>query len=299
MVALGGLAGLGAGAVDAGMNIYAATHFNARTVNWLHACYGVGATVGPAIMAGVLIADRPWQWGYGIVGLWQGLLAVCFGLTRRWWLTVNALQGGSGPAPVCATSHGRTWRLPVVWWSMSVFFVYTGLEAAAGTWAFSLFHEARAMPIRTAGMWVSIYWGALTVGRLLAGVAVNIVPVRLFLRCCIVGIALGAMLIWLHPTYLLSCLGLTLMGLSSAPIFPSLIATTPARLGGAHTAHGVGLQIAAAVLGQSLVPSLVGVLARRLGLEIIGPSLLTAALLLLLLYEALMAMSLRPVRDDR
>jgi fucose permease len=130
-------------------------------------------------------------------------------------------------------------------------------------------------------------------------VAVNIVPVRLFLRCCIVGIALGAILIWLHPTYLLSCLGLTLMGLSSAPIFPSLIATTPARLGGAHTAHGVGLQIAAAVLGQSLVPSLVGVLARRLGLEIIGPSLLTAALLLLLLYEALMAMSLKPVRDDR
>ena len=298
MVALGGLAGLGAGAVDTGMNIYAATYFSARTVNWLHACYGVGATVGPAIMSGVLMANRPWQWGYGIVGLWQGLLAICFGFTRRWWLPVNPSQEPSGSASGCAASHGHTWRLPVMWWSMAVFFVYTGLEAAAGTWAFSLFHEARAIPIQTAGTWVSVYWGALTVGRLLAGMVVSIVPVRLFLRFCIVGIALGAMLLWLHLTSLLSCLGLALMGLSSAPIFPSLIATTPERLGSVHTAHGVGLQIAAAVLGQAFVPSLVGMLARYLGLEMIGPSLLAASLLLLLLYEVLTATRLKPVRDD-
>lgn len=297
MVALGGLAGLGAGAVDTGMNIYAATYFSARTMNWLHACYGVGATVGPAIMSGVLMANRPWQWGYGIVGLWQGLLAVCFGFTRRWWLPVNPLQEPSGSASGGAASHGHIWRLPVMWWSMAVFFVYTGLEAAAGTWAFSLFHEARAIPIQTAGTWVSVYWGALTVGRLLAGMVISIVPVRLFLRFCIVGMALGAMLLWLHLTSLLSCLGLALMGLSAAPIFPSLMATTPERLGSAHTAHGIGLQIAAAVLGQAFVPSLVGVLARHLGLEMIGPSLLAISLLLLLLYEVLTATHLKSVRD--
>ncbi|HET8677250.1 MAG TPA: MFS transporter, partial [Blastocatellia bacterium] len=37
VVALGALAGLGAGAIDAGLNIYAARHFSARVVNWLHA----------------------------------------------------------------------------------------------------------------------------------------------------------------------------------------------------------------------------------------------------------------------
>jgi hypothetical protein len=58
------------------------------------------------------------------------------------------------------------------------------------------------------------------------------------------------------------------------------------------------LQIAAAVLGQSLVPSCVGVLARHLGLEVIGLSLLTASLLLLLLYEVLTTTSLKPGRDD-
>ena len=174
---------------------------------------------------------------------------------------------------------------------MAVFFIYTGLEAAAGVWPYSLFTEARAIPISTAGMWVSVYWGGLTAGRLLSGIVVGFVPVRLLLRLCIVGIALGATLVWLQLADLFSFLGLALMGLSSAPVFPMLIATTPARLGDAHTANGVGFQIAAAVLGQSLLPAILGVLARNLGLEIVGPSLLIAAILLLALYETLMTTS--------
>jgi fucose permease len=86
-------------------------------------------------------------------------------------------------------------------------------------------------------------------------------------------------------------LGLVLIGFSSAPVFPTLIATTPARLGGAHTANGIGFQVAAAVLGQSLLPAVLGVLARNLGLEIVGLSLLSAAILLLALYEVLMTIS--------
>jgi len=88
-----------------------------------------------------------------------------------------------------------------------------------------------------------------------------------------------------------SCVGLALIGLALAPIFPSLIATTPERLGNAHTANGVGLQIAAAVLGQALLPGMLGMLARHLGLEMVGPALLAAALVLLVLYEIFMALS--------
>ncbi|MGH8066762.1 MAG: MFS transporter [Candidatus Entotheonellia bacterium] len=296
MVVLGLLAGLGAGAIDAGLNTYAATHFSPRSVNWLHACYGVGATIGPLIMTSVLMADRSWQWGYGMVGMWQLLLAACFGLTHQWWPPASASKGVPASAPVRAASSSSTLRLPVVWLSMAVFSIYTGLEAAAGVWPYSLFTEARAIPASTAGMWVGVYWGGLTAGRLLSGLAVGFMPVRLLLRFCIVGIALGATLVWLHLADLLSFLGLALMGLSSAPVFPTLIATTPARLGDAHTANGVGFQIAAAVLGQSLLPAVLGVLARNLGLEIIGPSLLTAAILLLALYEVLMTTSGKHLR---
>jgi fucose permease len=180
-----------------------------------------------------------------------------------------------------------------------VFFVYTGLEAAAGTWAYSLFTEARGVSVMTAGMWGSVYWGALTIGRLLAGVVVHVVSVPRLLRLCLLHLALGATLLWLNLTDTLSFLGLALMGLSCAPIFPCLIATTPQRLGEAHTANGVGLQVAAAVLGQSLLPSLVGVLARHHGLEVIGPALLASALGLLGLYEGLTAAGSRPVQAAR
>jgi fucose permease len=292
MVGLGLLAGLGAGAIDAGINTYAATHYNARTVNWLHACYGIGATSGPVMMTSVLSAGHPWQWGYGIVGVGQVIVAVCFGLTRTWWQpTVRTASPACAPSSVGVATSRSTLRLPLLWLSMAVFFVYTGLEAAAGAWVYSLFTEARAVTSSTAGLWVSIYWGSLTVGRLFSGVVVSFVPVSLLLRLCLITAALGAVLIWSPLTTLGSCLGLAWMGMSLAPIFPSLIATTPARLGDGHTANGVGLQIAAAVLGQSLLPALVGVLAHHLGLEIVGPALCTAAVVLLTLYELLMALS--------
>jgi fucose permease len=297
LVALGLLTGLGAGAIDAGLNTYAATHHSARTVNWLHAFYGLGATSGPVLMTSVLGAGLPWQWGYGIVGLGQLVLAGCFGLTRQWWPAATAPLQPQGPAPSPLALSRSTLRLPVVWLSMAVFFLYTGLEAAAGMWPYSLFTEARAIPMSTAGTWVSLYWGVFTVGRLIAGMAASFVPVQRLLRYCIMGMAGGAALIWLHPTSLLSLLGLAMLGLSAAPIFPSLIATTPERLGNAHTPNGVGFQIAAAVLGQSLVPSLVGVLARHFGLETVGPVLLAAALLLLVLYEGLIITGAKQVHE--
>jgi fucose permease len=291
MVVLGTLAGLGAGAIDAGLNTFAAIRFSARTVNWLHACYGVGAASGPVIMTSVLAASGRWQHGYAIVGGAQLLLALCFALTRRWWPTTGSAPSRAPSAAAPSRSSVDTLRRPVVWMSMAVFFVYTGVEAAAGTWAYSLFTEARGLAMHTAGMWVSVYWAALTAGRLLSGVVVSAVSVERLLRGCMIGIVLGAGLVWLNVTTLSSCLGLGLMGLASAPIFPSLISTTPARLGAAHTAHGVGFQIAAAVLGQSLLPATVGVVARSFGLESVGAVLFTAALVLLAAHEALTALA--------
>ncbi len=297
VVAFGLVAGLGAGAIDTGLNTYAANHFSARLVNWLHACYGLGATLGPLIMTSVLAAGRRWQMGYVIVGLAQLVLAICFGATHKLWSDKSKAVGlaPEGSSSVKKTSSASptspisTLRLPITWLSIALFFLYTGIEAATGAWAYSLFTEGRAIPAMTAGTWVSIYWGAFTAGRIISGFVIEFVPRRLFLRGCIIGMIGGALLTWIHLTNLLSFIGLALMGLAAAPIFPSLIASTPERLGERHTANGVGFQIAAAVLGQSLLPSLIGVLARNFGWEIIAPALLTAAMLLLVIYEMLMA----------
>ncbi|NUO79321.1 MFS transporter [candidate division KSB1 bacterium] len=296
MVGLGALAGLGAGAIDAGLNTYAATHFSAASVNWLHAFYGVGATLGPMIMTSVLNAPLPWQWGYVIVGAAQLLLAACFGLTHKRWsngrhdeVASNDLVAASRSVPVTSASHSATLRRPVAWLGIGVFFVYTGIEAAAGAWSYSLFTESRGVAMITAGTWVSVYWGALTAGRLLSGLVVNYMPVHVLLRFCMLGLALGATMMWLNLTHWFSFLGFAMIGLCCAPIFPSMIATTPERLGAAHTANAVGFQLAAAVLGAALLPSLVGVLARYFTLEILSPFVLSAALLLWILSEAMPA----------
>src|SRR5262249_30193993 len=178
------------------------------------------------------------------------------------------------PATVAATQTG--WRLPAIWLSVLLFFVYTGVEATAGQWPYTLFTEGRAIPAAVAGSWVGLYWASLTGGRVLFGFVANRVPPVVLLRLGMLGVLVGSALIWLHPTEELGFAGLVLMGFAAAPIFPSLIAATPMRLGAALAAGVIGFEVAASSLGIGLMPGLAGLLAQRLGLEAIGPFLFAA-----------------------
>ncbi len=280
VVAFGALTGLGAGAVDAGLNTFAATRHGVRTLNWLHACYGLGTTSGPLLMGAVLGAGGPWQLGYGLVGAAQLVLAGCFTATRaRWPAPGAAAAGTAGAAPLAGTMGNHT-----VWLGVATFASYAGIEAAAGVWAYSLLTEARGVPMGLAAAAASAYWASFTLGRVVLGAVTDRFPLRRFLRACVLTILAGAALLWLGSD-VLALLGLVLIGLGCAPIFPSLMAATPARVGAPHAANAIGLQICGATLGQSALPALVGLLAARAGLEVLGPTLAVAAALLLALNE--------------
>lgn len=64
--------------------------------------------------------------------------------------------------------------------------------------------------------------------------------------------------------------------------FLAFISFTPGRVGRAHADRAIGFQIAAALT------ALVGVIARAGGLELIGASIVVAAVLLLGLYQVFM-----------
>lgn len=292
VIAFGALSGLGAGAIDAGLNTFAAEHFTVRMVNWLHAFYGIGALGGPLLMSRLLGAGVVWQWGYACVGAGQLALAACFAFTLKRWRDVRRTDetssGAAVASPIRATLQLRAVRL-----SAAIFFVYTGIEAAAGAWAYSMFTESRAVPVTVAGTWVSIYWGALTAGRILSAMIAGRVPPRAMLRACIAGQIAGALLLWLTVPAWIGFAGLALLGLASAPVFPTMIASTPDRIAANHLANAVGFQIAAAVVGQSLVPAVFGMAARRMGLEVIAPLLLAAAGILYMLHRALTARDVR------
>jgi fucose permease len=295
MVAFGVLAGFGAGAIDAGLNTFVAQHYSARTLSMLHAFYGLGTTAGPMIMTSVLMASLPWQRGYAIVAGAQVALAVCFLATRSLWL--SAASTADVPAPVAAPV-ASTLRLPAAWLGILAFLVYVGIEAAAGAWVYTLLSEGRGFSMSTAGSSVSLFWGGLMSGRVVFGLLPSArQPVRLLRRCiATVAIAAGGLAFDLGAQASLAALAV--LGFACGPIFPSLIATTPARVGEEHTANTVGFQVAAAALGSALLPALIGVLAHRVGLEIIPLCFLGLGVLLFVVCE-LMAIVPEAVRSKR
>jgi fucose permease len=289
MVALAGVLGIGAGAIDGGLNTYAATAYGPRTLNWMHAAFGLGAAAGPLIMTAILGGGLAWNFGYAVVALAQ------LGLGAGYWLTRERYRSAetSGEQDVHALSRrgtrgslGKLLRQPLLWLSLGLFFVYVGMEAGTGQWSFSLFTLARDMPAAFAGALVSAYWAGLTLGRLLFGALAPRIGSARLLRGCTLGCILAAALLWSNVPGL-SWLAVPLLGLAFAPIFPVLIAETPARLGAAHAANAIGLQVAAAVAGGAVLPGLLGVLSARLSLEVLGPALVLAGLVQLGLHEAL------------
>jgi fucose permease len=285
-VAFGFVAGLSGGALDGGMNAYAAASFSPRAMNWLHACFGIGATLGPAIMTATVTGGPGWRAGYVIVAVAQLALAAGFGLSRRLWerpaLAAGALPPAEG-APLAATL-----RLPLAWLGVGLFFAYTGIEIATGNWVYSLLTESRGVSAALAGAWVSLFWASLTVGRILFGFVVQRVAPTTLLRWCMGGAVISGLLIWVNLAPWLTFAGIALMGLALAPQFPLLISATPGYLGPRHASNGVGFEVAAASLGGALLPSLIGVLARARGLEVIGPFLFVAALGMAALFELLL-----------
>jgi fucose permease len=276
MVVLGSLAGLGAGAIDAGINTYVATNHSARTLNFLHAFYGLGTTSGPLILTSILAAGLPWQRGYAIVGVAQLVLAGAFTATRSSWPRAESSPARAARSPsAIATLRLRGTQLGIV-----AFFAYVGIEAAAGAWTFTLLAEGRGVDMSAAGTIVSLFWGGLMAGRVLAAATRLGARPHALLRVCAVAVLGSAALLAANAGHRLDVVAAAMLGCACGPIFPSLIATTPARVGGDHAANAIGFQVAAAAVGQSLLPALIGTLADAHGLETIATSIvaLSAAL---------------------
>ena len=285
MVGCGLFAGLGAGAIDSAINAHAAASFAPRTLTLLHACYGVGATLGPLLMTAVIAAQLPWRRGYALLAIILAALGFVFLLTSRLWDTPVSEPKVTTRIPSQPTSIRFALRQFPVLLNIAIFFLYTGLEVAAGQWAFSLLTESRGLPAAAAGVWVGMYWGALTGGRVVFGVLAGRIPAGALLITALLGAPVAAAMFWLAPPRgAAALLGLPWLGFCLAPIYPLLISLTPSRVGHAVAPLSIGFQVSAATLGAAALPGLAGVIARRAGLEILGPFLLIGTLLLLGLH---------------
>jgi fucose permease len=286
MVALGVAAGLGAGAIDAGLNTYVASHFGEGLMQWLHASYGFGVTLGPIIMTAALSTANSWRLGYQVVGGAQLLLATSFLLTIRMWQNSGVPHAPEQERHLMEyqTPFSETLRQPIVWLNLLMFFLYTGAELSFGTWTYSLLTLSRNVPMEVAGLWAGSYWATFTIGRIMAGLLTDRFGSANLLKAGFLVALGGSFLLWWNPFPRAGMVAVSAIGFALAPIFPALISGTRLRVGEHHAANTIGMQIASAGFGAALVPSLAGVLAERVSLEAIPVYLVGIFLLLIALY---------------
>jgi fucose permease len=293
MVLLGVFAGLGAGAIDAGLNTYVAANFSERVMQWLHAFWGVGITIGPLLMTIGLTTLNTWRFGYRVVGTFQIGLAICFVLTIAMWNRHKTAASTEIEKKLTdyKTPLGETLRQPRVWLSMLLFFMYVGAEGGLGTWTYTLLTESRGVDVTLAGFFAGSYWFTFTIGRIVAGMFANRVGVNRLVLGGLIGALLGAGLLVWNPSQMSNVLAVAIIGFSIAPIFPAMISGTRTRVGEHYAANTIGMQMTMTGFGAAIIPSLMGVLARQVSLEIIPVFLLAVYAGLFGLYILAMSYS--------
>lgn len=251
------LHGLGSGAIDAGLNHYVARHFSAKQMNWLHACYSVGAMLGPLIMTSVLAANASWRSGYFTVGAILLILTALFAFTRKQWNDPGTDSENSHEQPTVSAIEALRNKAVVL--QSLFFFAYTGVEMTIGQWSFTVLTESRGLSEESAGIWVTVYWASILVGRVVFGFVVERVGIDRLIRIGLLLALLGTALFSVR--FDAAVIALPLIGLGLAPLYPCMMTRTPQRLGTGLAAHAIGFQVSAAMLGVTVLPSGCGFLA--------------------------------------
>jgi len=260
--------GLGAGAVDSGLNNYVASHYKAHHMSWLHCFWGVGATLGPIIMAQFLTDQNSWRDGYLAIAGLQFVLVIILFFSLPLWNKIAGKSHGS----VSGTKelenlqeededNRKPIKIKGVKLAMIAFFFYCGAEATVGLWGSSFLVNVKDLSVDVAARWVSLYYGGITVGRFITGfITLKVNNRKLIAIGQMIALA-GAILLFLPLPSVFSLVGFILIGLGLAPIFPCMLHETPARFGKKHSQTIMGYQMAFAYTGSTFLPPLLGFVA--------------------------------------
>ena len=276
--------GLGAGAIDAALNNYVALHYSSRHMSWLHCFWGLGASISPHIMGFCLTVTGRWQSGYRTVGAIQIVLTAMLFLSLPLWRgSETETPDGSPDRPLGLRGALRIPGVPAI---LLAFFAYCGAESSAGLWASSYLVKIRGVEPETAASFASLFYLGITIGRFVNGFIAGRAGDRRMIRVGAAMMGLAALLILLPTARQMPALaGLLLFGLGCAPVYPSIIHATPAHFGRENSQAVIGVQMAGAYVGSTLLPPLFGLLANLLSLRLYSVWLLCMLALLVCMTE--------------
>ena len=283
--------GLGAGAIDAALNNYVALYYTSRHMSWLHCFWGVGAVISPYVMSYALGTAQGWAGGYRIIGTVQIIIALILVAALPLWEKVghsNAEQPSVDEVEPSETPGLiASLKIPGVPLVLLGFLGYCAAESTVMVWASTYFFEAKQTGEGLAAAMGSLFYIGMTVGRFLSGFISNRVGdknmIRVGLAISVVGVAVVAI-----PSNLtVAIIGFLLIGLGFAPIYPSIIHSTPNSFGKENSQAIIGIQMAAAYLGATLAPPIFGLIANYVDVRLMPLYLAVFIVLCFLMLELL------------
>ena len=258
--------GLGAGAVDSGLNDYVATHYKAHHMSWLHCFWGVGATLGPIIMAQFISGQSSWRNGYFTISGIQFALVIILFFTLPLWNKVTrnshiAINEELEDSKGASFDDVKPLQIKGVKLALVSFLFYCGVESTVGLWGSSFLVNVKQLHVVIAAQWVSFYYAGITIGRFITGFITFKISNLILIRIGQIIALVGAALLFLPLPSTFSLVGFIMIGFGLAPIFPCMLHETPTRFGKKHSQTIMGYQMAVAYTGSTFIPPLLGFIA--------------------------------------
>ena len=274
--------GLGAGAVDATINNYAAIHYSSRHMSWLHACWGVGAAVGPVVMGYFLTNHDSWSSGYLSIAILQIVLTGILFMSLPKWVKREDVVDAHNDEML---SLRDVLKIKGVKYVLATFFGYCSLEATAGLWATSYLFEHHSLDAKTAANCAALFYVGITGGRFVSGIIAEKLGDVLLLRGGLAVMVIGILMLPRH--YMSAIVGLVVLGIGCAPIYPTLIHATPSNFGAKYSGSIIGIQMAFAYIGITVMPPIFGFLADNISIALYPVYMFSFVVLMFAMTELL------------
>lgn len=278
--------GLGAGSIDAALNNFVALHYKSRHMSWLHCFWGVGATIGPYIMGHYLTSGSTWNRGYRAISILQFVLTAVLMLSLPLWSKVNSQNSNDKKSSKSLTIK-ELLKLTGAKPTLIAFFCYCALEQTAGLWAASYMVMNRGIEKEIAAKWASLFYLGITGGRFISGFITMKLKDRDMVRLGQAVAAIGIITLFLPLGNIGVFLGLILVGLGCAPIYPSLLHATPDNFGPDLSQAIMGMQMASAYIGSTFMPPIFGFIAQNISIKTYPVFLIIILMTMIVMAEKL------------
>lgn len=290
--------GLGAGAIDTGLNNYVALNYSATQMSLLHCFYGVGISVSPFVMSRFLSSSAGWRGGYRTAFYIQAALAAVLLLTLPLWKKIAAKKE-EDETSIKVLTIPQLAKIPGVKTMWALFILSCAIEFTAGGWGSTYLVERRNLSADKAAEVVLFYYIGMTVGRLLSGILATKLSCWKIIRIGLAALGVAVILLVLPLPTIVVAIGLFLVGLGNGPMFPNFTYLAPQNFGADVSQSVIGTQMAASCIGVMVMPAICGLLGQWLGMGVYPYYMLVLYVLMVLGTASIQRIMKRAGKDIR